>query len=106
MGTAMTDLGKQLSRTHDLSTKITRLFQKRAQTAQERFTERVQGAYAQHVADLMSKPMSPWDFWTDWSRYAVDFAQRSTLFWDTIRSRGNQYVEHVQAGQAPVLLFD
>jgi pimeloyl-ACP methyl ester carboxylesterase len=105
-GTPMTDLGKQLSRTHDLSTKVTRLFQKRAQAAQERFTERMQGAYAKHVADLMSKPMSPWDVWTDWSRYAVDFAQRSTLFWDTIRSRGNQYVEHVQAGQPPVLHFD
>jgi pimeloyl-ACP methyl ester carboxylesterase len=105
-GPAMTDLGKQLSRTHDLSTKVTQLFQKRAQTAQQRFTERVQGAYAKHVADLMSKPMSPWDIWTDWSRYAVDFAQRSTLFWDAIRQRGNQYVEHVRAGQPPVLHFD
>ena len=102
----MTDLGKQLSRTHDLSGKVAQLFQKRAQTAQQRFTERVQNAYAKHVADLVSKPMSPWDIWTDWSRYAVDFAQRSTLFWDTMRARGNQYVEHNAAGKPPVLHFD
>ena len=102
----MTDLGKQLSRTHDLSGKVAQLFQKRAQTAQQRFTERVQNAYAKHVADLVSKPMSPWDIWTDWSRYAVDFTQRSTLFWDAIRQRGNQYLEHTRAGQPPVLHFD
>jgi pimeloyl-ACP methyl ester carboxylesterase len=102
----MTDLGKQLSRTHDLSSKVAQIFQKRTQTAQQRFAERVQSAYAKHVADLMSKPTSPWDIWTDWSRYAVDFAQRSTLFWDAIRRRGNQYVEHVQAGQPPVLHFE
>jgi pimeloyl-ACP methyl ester carboxylesterase len=102
----MTDIGKQLSRTHDLSGKVAQLFQKRAQTAQQRFTERVQNAYAKHVADLVSKPMSPWDIWTDWSRYAVDFAQRSTLFWDAIRARGNQYVEHNRQGMPPVLHFD
>ncbi len=102
----MTDLGKQLSRTHDLSGKVAQLFQKRAQTAQQRFSERVQNAYAKHIADLVSKPMSPWDIWTDWSRYAVDFAQRSTLFWDAIRARGNQYVEHNRQGMPPVLHFD
>ena len=99
-------LDRQLSRSHDLGLKVSELFQKRAQTAQSRFNERVQGAYAKHVADLMSRPMSPWEIWTDWSRYAVDFAQRSTLFWDAIRQRGNQYLEHVRAGQPPVLHFD
>ena len=93
-------------RTHDLSGKVAQLFQKRAQTAQQRFSERVQNAYAKHIADLVSKPMSPWDIWTDWSRYAVDFAQRSTLFWDAIRARGNQYVEHNRQGMPPVLHFD
>ena len=44
--------------------------------------------------------------WTDWYSYAVDAAQRSILFWDTIRQRGNNFVEHTQAGLPPVLHFD
>ena len=102
----MTDLAKQLSRTHDLSGKVAQVFQKRTQLAQQQFAERVQAAYAKHAADLMAKPMSPWDIWTDWARYSVDFAQRSVLFWDTIRQRGNQFVEHAREGLQPVLHFE
>jgi pimeloyl-ACP methyl ester carboxylesterase len=102
----MADLGKQLSRTHDISAKVAQLFQKRTQFAQQQFTERVQAAYAKHAADLVSRPMSPWDIWTDWYRYSVDAAQRSVLFWDAIRQRGNQFVEHTRAGLPPVLHFD
>ena len=40
------------------------------------------------------------------SAYLVDAAQRTVLFWDVLRQRGNQYLEHI-AKQAPnVLLFD
>jgi hypothetical protein len=42
----------------------------------------------------------------DWSSYATDVAQRSILFWDTIRRRGNQYLEHERAGKPPVLVYD
>jgi len=41
-----------------------------------------------------------------WHRYATDFAQRSILFWDTLRQRGNRYLEHERAGSPPVLFFD
>ncbi|WP_207538151.1 DUF3141 domain-containing protein [Sabulicella rubraurantiaca] len=37
--------------------------------------------------------------------YAVDAAQRSVLFWDTLRQRGNDYLGHVAAGQPPLLTF-
>ena len=40
-----------------------------------------------------------------WPQYATDFAQRSVIFWDAIRQRGNNYLEHVQQGQPPVLHF-
>jgi tellurite resistance protein len=40
-----------------------------------------------------------WDYW-------VDAAQRSVLFWDVLRKRGNQAIEHHKAGQPPVLVFD
>lgn len=38
--------------------------------------------------------------------YLVDAAQRQILFWDTMRRRGNNYVEHRQAGKPPVLEFE
>ena len=36
----------------------------------------------------------------------VDFAQRSILFWDTLRQRGNNWIEHEKAGKPPLLDFD
>jgi pimeloyl-ACP methyl ester carboxylesterase len=38
--------------------------------------------------------------------YLLDAAQRGTLFWDVLRQRGNQYLEHLAKGQPPVLVFD
>jgi hypothetical protein len=37
------------------------------------------------------------------SAYLVDAAQRTILFWDVLRQRGNQYREHM-AKQAPNVL--
>lgn len=37
--------------------------------------------------------------------YEIDTLQRSIIFLDVIRKRGNQYLEHVAAGQPPVLIF-
>jgi len=38
--------------------------------------------------------------------YWVDSIQRSILFMDVIRKRGNIYLEHLKNGQPPVLIFD
>jgi poly(3-hydroxyalkanoate) synthetase len=38
--------------------------------------------------------------------YGVDAVQRSILYWDVMRKRGNVYLEHLAAGQPPVLVFD
>jgi hypothetical protein len=47
---------------------------------------------------------------SDWMpaahRYMVDAWQRSILFTDILRKRGNNYFEHIEAGQPPVLVFD
>ena len=40
-----------------------------------------------------------WDYW-------VDSCQRTILFWDVLRKRGNQTLEHYRAGKPPVLIFD
>ena len=60
------------------------------------------------------------DAWTEWSRmwappvaswqavweYWVDAAQRTVLFWDVMRKRGNMYLEHEAKGKPPVLVFE
>ena len=90
------DTGEKLSRSVDISERITRVLQKRVQTATERFRERAQAA---------AKGLQPAAAWSAWPQYAVDCAQRAVIFWDTLRQRGNNYLEHVQQGQPPVLRF-
>ena len=43
---------------------------------------------------------------SDLMEYAVDAAQRGILFWDTLRRRGNEYIEHTEAGKPPLLKFE
>ncbi len=38
--------------------------------------------------------------------YWVDASQRTALFWDTLRQRGNVYVEHAVQGKPPLLKFE
>ena len=48
-----------------------------------------------------------WSKWiTDWSDYCQDTAQRSVLFLDIVRKRGNIYLDHLKKEQPPVLVFD
>jgi tellurite resistance protein len=37
--------------------------------------------------------------------YWIDSCQRAVLFWDVLRQRGNQAIEHHEAGKPPVLAF-
>lgn len=39
-------------------------------------------------------------------QFGADSLQRSVLFWDVLRRRGNVYLEHKKAGKPPVLTFD
>jgi hypothetical protein len=40
------------------------------------------------------------------AEYWVDAAQRLTLFWDVMRQRGNQYLEHIEKAAPHVLSFE
>ncbi|MCW7753740.1 DUF3141 domain-containing protein [Desulfobotulus sp. H1] len=42
----------------------------------------------------------------DFAAYITDSMQRQVLFWDILRKRGNIYLEHLEEGQPPVLVFD
>ena len=46
----------------------------------------------------------------DWQKYLteylVDSMQRSIIFTDILRKRGNNYIKHIRSGQPPVLTFN
>ena len=48
---------------------------------------------------------SPLHWLTDAVEYTGDYFQRSVLFADIMRRRGNQYLDHIRQGQPPVLTF-
>ncbi|HSF47640.1 MAG TPA: DUF3141 domain-containing protein [Burkholderiales bacterium] len=100
----MNDQVQKLARSTELSAKVSTLLQKRVQLAQEHFRKRVQEAYSNYIETTM--PASPWDFWRSGYDGAVDLMQRTVLFWDTLRQRGNNFVAHEQAGKPPLLHFD
>lgn len=102
----MSNPGRRLSQSYDISVKVAQVLQTRTRLALEQFRERAQEAYERQVAGPMAKPTSPWELWAGGARYAVDFAQRSVLLWDTLRQRGNNFLEHERQGLPPVLHFD
>jgi pimeloyl-ACP methyl ester carboxylesterase len=91
---------------HDIQTKVSLLFQQRTKLASERLTERVRRTQADTFAEQGAKPLAPWNAWALANAYAADFAQRSILFWDTLRERGNNFIKHEAEGMPPVLHFD
>ena len=69
--------------------------------AQERYHTQIR-----ETLTAASAPPGAAPAWSDWCRYSVDYAQRWTLYWDTLRQRGNNFIEHERAGMPPVLHFD
>lgn len=53
-----------------------------------------------------SSPASMMQIGADAIEYWTDAWQRSILFWDVLRERGNQYIEHEESGKPPVLVFE
>ncbi|MBV8271225.1 MAG: DUF3141 domain-containing protein [Cupriavidus sp.] len=98
------DLTKQLAQAREVGTKTSLVLHRRLKHAQEAFRHRVQDAQDSGTATSSSwnagvDPMSCY-------AYAVDSVQRAILFWDTLRQRGNNFVEHAAQGFKPVLHFD
>jgi len=55
-------------------------------------------------------PQNMWGKTPDWQKdlteYWVDTAQRTIIFTDILRKRGNNYIKHIRGGQPPVLTFN
>jgi pimeloyl-ACP methyl ester carboxylesterase len=93
----------RLEHAQEMSEKVARLYRRRAEVAHNQFVERLRKAGEQLDEKIPTDPLSAL---TDWAHYAVDAAQRTVLFWDALRQRGNNYLDHVEKGQPPVLHFD
>jgi hypothetical protein len=53
-----------------------------------------------------SLPDGPLSLWSAAVDYAIDATQRTVLFWDVLRQRGNQYLEHIEEKAPHVLSFE
>jgi uncharacterized protein DUF3141 len=104
MADLVKDPSTKVARSIELSNKVSKAFQTRAQLAQERFTGRVQKAFNEQMTGGW-QPMLPWDLAASWARYAADTSQRWVLFWDALRQRGNEFNERAREGLRPVLRF-
>lgn len=56
--------------------------------------------------NLTEQGKSAWKWIDDTFAYDVDAFQRSAIYMDILRKRGNTYIEHLRSGQPPVLVFN
>jgi pimeloyl-ACP methyl ester carboxylesterase len=86
----------------DLMGKIGRLYTTRVLEAQKAYMSHMQKVAVEQKQPEVAPSGNPLQAWTE---YATDFAQRSVLFWDVLRERGNDYIEHKKEGTPPLLAF-
>jgi len=100
----MADLNRTIDRSIRISRTVADLLQRRLRAASERYRDRVRGAHAAYL-EGRSGPKTPFEYARQWAEYIIDAAQRSVLYWDTLRQRGNQWIDHEAAGKPPVLSY-
>jgi pimeloyl-ACP methyl ester carboxylesterase len=100
----MPDLNKTIDRSMDISRMIASVLDRRIKEAGHAYVERVRKAQNAFLGGGL--PAShPQQMWQDSLQYGVDFVQRSILFWDTLRQRGNNWIAHEAAGKPPLLAY-
>jgi len=101
----MASLNRSVNRAVDLARAVSHVLEGRVREAREHYLERVRQAW-RDAQGAPRAPLTPLEAMRQWQNYSVDFAQRSVLFWDTLRQRGNVWLEHEAAGKPPVLAYD
>jgi pimeloyl-ACP methyl ester carboxylesterase len=96
----MSDFIKTATDLFQLGCKIANLCTQRALAAQNSFFSRAQAA-CEGITPKQADGAKG-----GWPAYVTDCVQRWVLFWDTLRQRGNNFLEHERAGKPPVLAFD
>ena len=102
----MNRINEQLAVSSELQKKIGTLFRRRVEGARDRYHMRLVDAFGRHAAPLTTSPGKVAALGSGAGDYLTDVAQRSLIFWDTLRQRGNQFVAHQKAGLPPVLHFE
>jgi len=85
-----------------LTGKIGQIYTTRVLEAQKNFLDHLQKTASEVKTTEAAALENPWQAWTS---YVTDFAQRSVLFWDVLRERGNNYIKHKKEGNPPLLAF-
>ncbi|BCG05470.1 hypothetical protein PPGU19_100380 (plasmid) [Paraburkholderia sp. PGU19] len=101
------DAATQLTRGQEIVGNIARVLERRTQFALEQYGKRLRAAVDGDASREQNETpfAAQLNSWSAW-HYAVDVAQRSLLFWDTMRERGTQYVERTSQELKPALHFD
>jgi pimeloyl-ACP methyl ester carboxylesterase len=103
----MPSLNQTIDRSLSISRGVASVLDRRMREATAAYADRVRRAQAAYVqAGVPGRGVRPQQAWHDAWEYAIDFAQRSALFWDTLRQRGNNFIEHEAAGKPPVLAYE
>lgn len=83
---------------------VAEVLHSRCADAVQRFAESAGAATQAWMGSARAR--TPVELWHDTATYWCDLGQRSLLFWDTLRQRGNNWCAHEKAGKPPVLAFD
>ncbi|NDA93076.1 MAG: DUF3141 domain-containing protein [Betaproteobacteria bacterium] len=85
-------------------------------TAASRHTERMRESHSkrgqalaqrsQDMAAAMQEAQLRGQLWAQWASYWLDASQRAVLTTDTLRKRGDIFLEHEAKGCPPVLVYD
>jgi pimeloyl-ACP methyl ester carboxylesterase len=102
----MPKLNQTIDRSMAISRDVATTLERRIREAYAAYVDRVRKAQAAYTASgALARAMNPQIALHDHWEYAVDFWQRSVLFLDTLRERGNNWIAHEQAGKPPVLAY-
>jgi pimeloyl-ACP methyl ester carboxylesterase len=96
----MNDFATTTANLFRLGWNVGQVFTRRMVAAQQAFVGRVQEAVFESLNPLPTAAAG------GWPAYFVDAVQRGILFWDTLRQRGNNFLEHERAGKPPLLDYD
>ncbi|MFS8037060.1 DUF3141 domain-containing protein [Xanthobacter sp. AM11] len=85
--------------------RVAEIYRLRLGEAVAAYGDAMRGA-AGAFAPAVTQPREPAAAWRDAVSYWFDAGQRTLLFWDTMRQRGNNWIAHEKAGKPPLLAFD
>ncbi len=85
-------------------------------TAASRNAQRIRDVHGKRSAELMKNSealasamnlaQQQGSLWADWGKYLLDATERACLTMDTLRKRGDIFLEHEAKGCPPVLAYD